>query len=92
MNNEINKPLDTIRDGSLKATIWKNPGKDGKLPHYSVDLTWSYKDEAGIWKDTNSFSFFELLRIGCLAEISYNEVLIHRAKDRAESEVSGTAA
>lgn len=27
MTTKKNKPIDTVRDGSLKATIWKNAGE-----------------------------------------------------------------
>lgn len=92
MNNETNKPLDTIRDGILKATIWKNPGKDDKPPFYSVRIIRSYKDEKGSWHDTDSFSGAELLRVSHLADITYSEFLIHKAKYRAGRDVTGTAA
>ena len=82
MNTETNTPLDTIRDGSLKATIWKNPGKADKPPFYTVNLTRSYKDDQGNWRESNSFNGSELLRVSRLAGIAYGETLIYKAKDR----------
>ena len=78
-----NKPIDTIRDGSLKATIWKRTSE--KSTFYSVELTRSYRDENGKWHDSKSFVGDELLRIARLANIAYDETLAHRAADRAES-------
>jgi len=81
MTTHSNTPVDTIRDGSLKATIWMNPKENGNF--YSVQITRSYKDEQGNWHDTDSFSGSELLRVARLANIAYDEVLIHRANDKA---------
>ena len=80
MNTQSNKPVDTIRDGSLKATIWMNQRENGKA--YSVQITRSYKDDQGNWHDSDSFSGSELLRVARLADIAYSEILIHRAKDK----------
>ena len=76
-----NLPLDTFRDGSLKATIWKRE-TDGK-PFYSVELTRSYTSKDGKWRDSSSFVGDELLRIARLAQIAYDETLHHRQADRA---------
>ncbi len=75
------KPIDTLRDGSLKATIWKNQSEKGGF--YSVEFSRTYKDGES-FKDSHSFSGAELLRISRLAEIAYTEITIHRAKDRGE--------
>ncbi len=86
MTTTTNTPVDTLRDGSLKAVIWKNPGKDEKPPRYSVQLTRSYQDEKGDWRETSSFSGSELLRIARLAHIAYDEIQIHRANDRSKEQ------
>lgn len=86
------RPMDTVRDGSLKATIWKNEPKDGseKGPFYSVKFTRTWRDDKGDYHDSDSFSGTELLRIARLANIAYDEVAILRAEDRqaGHSEVS----
>lgn len=92
MTTETNKPVDKIRDGALVATIWKNPGKGDKPPFYSVEISRSYQDEEGAYHDSHSFSGSELLRAARLMNIAYSEILIHRAKDRAAAEASGSAA
>ncbi|MEO0851905.1 MAG: hypothetical protein AAFY15_00155 [Cyanobacteria bacterium J06648_11] len=74
------QPLDTIRDGSLKATIWKRETEN--RPFYSVELTRSYTDQDGKWHDASSFVGDELLRIARLAQLAYDETLYHRQKDR----------
>lgn len=78
--SETNRPVQTLRDGSLKATIWANFGDKGTF--YSVQLTRIWKDEQGKYHDSDSFSGSELLRIARLAHIAYDEILIHREQDK----------
>ena len=88
MTSEANKPIETLRDGSMKAAIWKNPGKGDKPPFYSVEITRSYKDDSDKWHDSHSFTGSELLRAARLAEIAYGQVLVLKAKDRAAADVA----
>ena len=74
------QPIDTIRDGSLKATIWKRFGEKGTF--YTVELSRTYTDEQGKYHDSHSYSGSEPLRIARLANIAYDEIAIYRAKDR----------
>lgn len=78
-----NKPLKTIRDGNLKATIWRNAGEKGDF--YTVRLTRTWQDEAGAYHDGDTFSGAELLRIARLADQAYGEVADQRAMDRQPS-------
>lgn len=66
MTDTKNKPAATLRYGGIKATIWKNPGKEDKPPRYTVNYTRSYTDQEGNWKDTTSFSELDNLKIGYL--------------------------
>ena len=54
------KPIETISNGALKASIWKNQGEKG--PFYSVRITRTYTDDQGNYHDSDSFSGSELLR------------------------------
>lgn len=78
------KPLATIRDGALKAAIWKNLGEKGNF--YSVTFTRSYRDDQGNWHDTDSFSGTDLLIVGRLAVRAYDAIAELRAADRAARE------
>jgi len=40
MTTQANKPVDTIREGNLKATIWHNLSEKGGF--YSVDFVRTY--------------------------------------------------
>jgi len=72
------KPINTIRDGALKATIWKNDSEKGSF--YSVDISRTYKQD-DVYKDSHSFSGTELLRVARLANIAYDEIAVLRAND-----------
>ncbi len=74
-----NTPFETLRDGAITATIWKNTTNDNKT-FYSVDIVRSYKDQqSDQWKDTHSFSGAELLRVANLSQRAYNRILEARA-------------
>ncbi len=66
-----NKPTETIRDGKLKATIWKNPTKKGHF--YSVDISRTYK-QGDVFKDSHSFSGSEPLQVARLAHKAYDRI------------------
>ena len=76
-----NQPTETLRDGSLKATIWKNEGDKGTF--FSVNLSRTYKDDAGNYHDSDSFSGTELLRIAHLATRAYDLMSELRQQERA---------
>lgn len=67
------KPEATIRDGSLKATIWKNDSEKGAF--YSVDLVRGYKDKDDNWQETSSMTGAELLRAANILTNAYNRIL-----------------
>lgn len=84
-----NTPVQRLTDGKLKATIWKNSTKEGF--RYSVQLNRIYEDKNGTLQNTDSFSGSELLRIARLAQIAYDEILIHREEDKqTASEANGS--
>ena len=63
------KPIETLRDGKLKATIWKNEGEKGAF--FSVQITSLYEDQAGNLKDGQSFNRNDLLKVALLATKAY---------------------
>ena len=80
MTNKTKKPFHTIRDGSLKATIWRNEGEKGSF--YSVELTRTYTDHNGKYHNTTSFSGSDILLISYLASKAYDFVSIAKEADR----------
>jgi len=84
-----NKPAFTLRDGSLKATIWRNETEKGAF--FRVNFTRGYQDDAGNWNDSDSFSGSELLRLARLATQAYDKTNELRQAERDEVE-NGKAA
>jgi hypothetical protein len=81
--NQNTKPVTTLTDGSIRATIWKNTGEKG--PFYSVRITRTYTDEKGNYHDSESFSGSELLRVARLAQLAYDQTLALRAEDNTNN-------
>ena len=79
-----NRPVEVIRDGSLKATIWENEGENGIL--YSTTLARTYHANDGSLKDSHSFSGSELLRVAELARQAYGAVSAFRRDQVPEPE------
>ena len=82
------RPADTLRDGNLKATIWKNQGENGV--YYTTTFARTYEDKNGKLQDINSFSGTDLLRVSELAREAYarsNELRrdLNQSQDRNAS-------
>jgi hypothetical protein len=52
------KPTNTIRSGSIKATIWENRGKNGNF--FQATFSRPFKDEKGNWNNGSSFGLKDL--------------------------------
>lgn len=84
MTTTTNRPADTIRDGLIEVTIWKNSGKNGNF--YPVTLSNRYKDVNGDYHDSNSFTGADPLRAARLLERGYERANDLRAADREAEE------
>lgn len=73
------KPIHTIRDGMLAASIWRNEAPDGKTI-YNVSFSRSYMKE-DTWQTAFSYARSDILKIARLAEQAYDWI---NAKPRAE--------
>lgn len=74
-NHDVrNRPADTLRDGSLKATIWRNDGENGT--YHTVNLARTYKDDQGNLRDTSSFRAKDMLPLSELSRQAH-----YRAND-----------
>ena len=67
-----NKPIETLRDSRLKASIWENESEKG--PYYTVSLAKIYEDKDGHLQETQSFYASELLRVAELAREAHGVV------------------
>lgn len=66
----------------ITATIWRNENNEGKA-WYSVAIERRYKDSAGNFKTTNTFSGEELLVVAKVADLAHTDVARLKAVDRA---------
>lgn len=66
------QPEDTIRDGALKATIWRQQGKDRDF--FTTRLATTYKDQHGNLKDGYSFTKNDLLGVAELCRRAHARV------------------
>lgn len=69
-NAADNRPADVIRDGNLKASIWRNEGENSVS--YATTIARTYKTEDGAYRESNSFTGTELLRVAELARKAYD--------------------
>ena len=66
------KPVDEIRIGRVKATVWRN-GTDDK-PRHNVTFSRLYK-EGDEWKSTQSFGRNDLLVLAKVADLVHTRIL-----------------
>ena len=77
------RPVDTIPDGNLKATIWRNEAESG--PFYATEFSRTYKDREGNYRDSRSFVGSDLLKLSELAREAYTRTSELRREDRENS-------
>lgn len=77
------QPADVIRDGNLKATIWRNEAESG--PFYATSFVRTFRDSEGQFHDTNSFVAADLLRLSELARKTYDRTTELRREDRQQA-------
>ena len=66
------KPVDEIRIGRVKATIWRNGTEE--QPRHNVTFSRLYKDGDGEWKSTQSFGRNDLLVLGKVADFAHSRI------------------
>ncbi|WP_022694717.1 hypothetical protein [Ponticaulis koreensis] len=82
-------PIQTLRDGLISASIWKDTVSDGSN-RYSVTFSRSYlKDEA--WHTTHSFSREEILKVSRLADLAYTWIKSQLREDKAQIQTGEAA-
>ena len=76
-NNAGNGPVDTLRDRSIKASIWRNETeKDGrKRVFFTTSYSRTYEDDDGNLRDSHSFSGAQNLQVARLAQKAYDREL-----------------
>ena len=65
------KPVDEIRIGRVKATIWRNGTEE--QPRHNVTFSRLYKD-GDQWKSTHSFGRNDLLVLAKVADFAHTRI------------------
>jgi hypothetical protein len=79
-----NPPVETLRDGAIKAAIWRNESENGVF--FGVTFARTYKNGEGNLQDTDSYSGSQLLRLARLAEKAYDRAAKLTKEARAKDE------
>lgn len=79
--SDSKKPVSKVTIYPVTAAIWGNDNDNGDR-FYSATFERSYKDEAGNWQSSASFSFTELLLLAKVADRAHTEIYRLRASDR----------
>ena len=94
--NENNKPTErpekNIRVGAVRAAIWKwtNTTKDGRtFDQRKVVLDRSYRDAAGVWKNTNSYDQNDLPKAILALQKCYEHLTTKHDSDVPEEHING---
>nr|MBC6965316.1 hypothetical protein [Roseobacter litoralis] len=66
------RPEETLREGTLKAAIWRNEGEKGA--YHSVTVARTYKDGDGNLQDTQNFRPKDMLGLSELARQAHHTV------------------
>ncbi|UWQ83109.1 hypothetical protein [Leisingera caerulea] len=72
MSEDKKRPVETIHEGRIKASIWENE-HDGKTMH-AVQMRRTWQDKDGNFRESDSFSSVDLLQVSRLAERSHDRV------------------
>ena len=81
-----NQPLNEIRIGAVKATIWRNGTED--RPRHNVTFARLYKD-GDTWKSTQSFGRNDLLLLTKVADQAHSRIFQLALPDGAEATPEG---
>lgn len=81
------RPEDVLRDGNLKASIWRNESERGDF--FATTFARTHKDDEGNIRDSHSFVGADLLKLSELARKTYdrtNEIRRKEFKSRRKEE------
>ena len=73
-----NKPVNTLRRGSIKATIWENTSEKG--PFFATTFSRPFKDQFGEWRNGTSFGLNDLEALLTLAREAKEWIAGHAFK------------
>lgn len=72
-----NRPVHTIRYGTIRAAIWRNVVDLGNASRelYNVTFSRSYKDSDDQWNDSSSFALDDLLVLAKAADEAHTWIM-----------------
>ena len=73
-----NKPANTLRCGSIKATIWQNVSEKG--PFFATTFSRPFKDQSGEWRNGISFGLNDLEALLTVAREAKEWIAAHPLK------------
>jgi hypothetical protein len=88
-NESANRPVHDIRLGRLKAAIWANKTENGV--RHNATFRRIYKDDAGQWRDSDSFGNFDLLLLAKLADQVHTWICAQAATENAQNSTEESA-
>ncbi|MBO9466725.1 hypothetical protein J7443_15890 [Tropicibacter sp. R15_0] len=71
-DDHTNRPTETLREGALKAAIWRNESETGA--YHTVTVARTYKDKDGNLQDTSSLRGKDMLSLAELARRTHHDV------------------
>ena len=89
MDSTAAPPVDEVRIGRIKATIWANTGTDGRT-RYNVTLSRLYKTNEG-WRRTQNFGRDDLLLLAKVIDQAHSSIFALTA-DAADEAAAAAAA
>lgn len=81
------RPEDVLRDGNIKASIWRNESERGDF--FATTFARTHKDDEGNVRDSHNFVGADLLKLSELARKTYdrtNEIRREEFKSRRKEE------
>ena len=70
-----NKLANTLRCGSIKATIWQNVSEKG--PFFSMTFSRPFRDQSGAWSNGTSFGLNDLEALVTVAREAKDWIAAH---------------
>jgi hypothetical protein len=71
-------PANTLRCGSIRATIWENTS--GKGPFFATTFSRPFKDQSGEWRNGTSFGLNDLEALLMVAREAKEWMAAHALK------------
>ena len=78
-----NRPVHTIRYGTIRAAVWRNVVDLGAASRemYGVTFSRSYRDGDNQWKDSTSFGIDDLLVLAKVADEAHTWIARQKSDD-----------